>query len=272
MKDGAQTRFAAEFRVRRRPPAEGWAWVASAGAVVDRDGATEAPLRIAGISRDVSERREAEARRSLLAREVDHRAKNLLAVVQSGLRLTPRDRPDEFPAAVERRDAALARAHTLLAEGGWAAADLGAAAARERSGLPPGTARLEGPPAALVASAVQPVAMALHELATNAAKHGALSRPEGRVSLRWRLDPGTATVRLTWTESGGPPVTAPPSRRGFGSRMIEATLEGQLGGTLAVHWEAEGLRTEIALPVARVLAADAGPEAEEIEFALAPGK
>ena len=115
---------------------------------------------------------------------------------------------------------------------------------------------LAAPPAALVASAVQPVAMALHELATNAAKHGALSRPEGRVSLRWRLDPGTATVRLTWTESGGPPVTAPPSRRGFGSRMIEATLEGQLGGTLAVHWEAEGLRTEIALPVARVLAAE----------------
>ncbi len=272
MKGGAQTRFAAEFRVRRRPPAEGWAWVSSAGAVVDRDAATGAPLRIAGISRDVSERREAEARRLLLAREVDHRAKNLLAVVQSVLRLTPRGRPDEFAAAVERRVAALARAHTLLAERGWASADIGAVAARELGGLPPGTVRLEGPPAALVASAVQPVAMALHELATNAAKHGALSLPEGRISLRWWLDPATGTLRLTWTESGGPPVSTPPKRRGFGSRMIEATLEGQLGGSLDLHWHAGGLRAEIALPVARVLAADAEPDAEEVELALAAGK
>ena len=272
MADGTQTRFAAEFRVRRRPPAEGWAWVASAGAVVDRDPKTGAALRIAGISRDVSGRREAEARRALLAREVDHRAKNVLAVVQSVLRLTPRDRPEEFAAAVEKRVAALSRAHTLLAERGWAAADLGAVAARELAGLPPGTARLEGPPAALVASAVQPVAMALHELATNAAKHGALSRPEGRVSLRWRLDPGTRMLRLTWTESGGPPVSAPPSRRGFGSRMIEGTLEGQLGGCLSLHWREGGLQAEIALPVARVLASEAGPETEPVEFALAGGK
>ena len=273
MLDGTQTRFAGEFRVRRRPPAEGWAWVSSAGAVVDRDAATGAPLRIAGISRDVSERREAEARRLLLAREVDHRAKNVLAVVQSVLRLTPRDRPGEFAAAVERRVAALARAHTLLAERGWASADLGAVAQRELGGLPPGTVRLEGPPAALVASAVQPIAMAIHELATNASKHGALSRPEGRISLRWRHDPATATLRLTWTESGGPPVSAPPARRGFGSRMIEATLEGQLRGSLDLHWGEGGLRAEIVLPTARVLAADAGPEAaEEAELALTTGK
>jgi PAS domain S-box-containing protein len=271
MASGAQARFAGEFRVRRRPPAEGWAWVSSAGAVVDRDAATGAPQRIAGISRDVSERREAEARRLLLAREVDHRAKNLLAVVQSVLRLTPRDRPEEFAAAVERRVAALARAHNLLAERGWASADLGAVAARELGGLPPGAVRLGGPPAALVACAVQPVAMAIHELATNASKHGALSRPEGRVSLRWRLDPGTAALRLTWTESGGPPVTAPPTRRGFGSRMIEATLEGQLRGGLDLHWQEDGLRAEIVLPAARVLAADAEPEAEAAELALATG-
>ena len=272
MKSGARTRYAAEFRVRRRPPAEGWAWVSSSGAVVERDPKTGAPLRIAGVSRDVSEQREAEARRALLAREVDHRAKNLLAVVQSVLRLTPRERPEEFAKAVERRVAALARAHTLLAERGWAAADLGAVAARELAGLPPGVVGLEGQPAALVASAVQPVAMALHELATNAAKHGALSVPEGRVSLRWRLDPGTETLRITWTESGGPPVAAPPGRRGFGSRMIEATLEGQLGGCLSLHWDGGGLRAEIALPVARVLASDAKPGAEAAEFALAGGK
>ena len=123
-----------------------------------------------------------------------------------------------------------------------------------------------------MASAVQPVAMAIHELATNASKHGALSRPEGRVSLRWRLDRETATLRLTWTETGGPPVSAPPTRRGFGSRMIEATLEGQLRGSLDLHWHSDGLRAEIVLPAARVLAADAEPEAEEAELALASDK
>jgi PAS domain S-box-containing protein len=269
IKDGSQVRFAAEFRVRRRPPAEGWAWVSSAGAVVERDPATGAPLRVAGVSCDVSERREAEARRLLVAREVDHRAKNLLAVVQSVLRLTPRDDPEAFAAAVERRVAALARAHNLLAERGWAAAELGEVAARELSGLPPGTARLEGPSAALVASAVQPVAMALHELATNSAKHGALSRPEGRVVLRWDLDRDAATLRVFWTESGGPPVSEPPARRGFGSRMIQATVEGQLGGSLALHWHEDGLRAELALPAARVLAAEAGTGAEKVEFAFA---
>ena len=90
--------------------------------------------------------------------------------------------------------------------------------------------------------------------------------------MRWRLDPGTAALRLTWTESGGPPVTAPPTRRGFGSRMIEATLEGQLRGGLDLHWQEDGLRAEIVLPAARVLAADAEPEAAEAELALATGK
>ena len=256
MEDGSQTRFVAEFRVRRRAPAEGWAWVSSAGAVVERDPATGAPLRIAGVSSDITERREAEARRLLVAREVDHRAKNLLAVVQSVLRLTPRDEPEEFAVSVERRIAALARAHSLLAERGWSAAGLDAVAAREFASLPPGAAEMAGPPAALVGSAVQPVAMALHELATNSTKHGALSRPEGRVALRWELDRSTGTLRLFWTESGGPPVSAPPSRRGFGSRMIEATVQGQLGGSLAFDWQEDGLRVEIALPAARVLAAE----------------
>jgi PAS domain S-box-containing protein len=273
IKDGSQTPFVAEFRVRRRPPAEGWAWVSSAGAVVERDPATGTPLRIAGISSDITERREAEARRLLVAREVDHRAMNLLAVIQSVLRLTPRDEPEEFAAAVERRIAALARAHNLLAERGWSAADLDAVAAREFGGLPPGAAEMEGPPATLVASAVQPVAMALHELATNSTKHGALSRRDGRVALRWELDRSTDTLRLIWTESGGPPVSAPPSRRGFGSRMIEATVEGQLGGSLALHWREDGLRVEIALPAARVLALqETETETEQMRFALAGGE
>ncbi len=252
---GAAAQFAAEFRVRRRPPAEGWVWMASYGAAVERDPATGRALRITGVAQDIAERREAEQRRGLLAREVDHRAKNALAVVQSVLRLARRDRPEEFAASVEQRVAALARVHTLLADRGWAGAELRAVAERELgSFLPGGAVRLEGPPVALAATAVQPIAMVLHELATNAAKHGALSAPAGRVVLSWWLD-GEGRLRLLWQEEGGPPVAAElPARRGFGSRVIEATIRGQLGGTLTLGWDPAGLSCAIALPTARVLA------------------
>jgi two-component sensor histidine kinase len=118
--------------------------------------------------------------------------------------------------------------------------------------------------------------MVLHELATNAVKHGALARPEGRVTLRWglaaaRAVPGTqpspdgqgpdgdagqdgVVLWLDWIETGGPPLAGTPGRRGFGSRVIEATVRGQLGGSLAYRWEATGLQLHIAIPAARVLA------------------
>ncbi len=114
--------FSAEFRVRR--PDGSWAWIASHGAAVARDPATGAPVRIAGVAQDVTGRRMAEERQALLAREVDHRAKNALAVVQATLRLTPKDDPVAYARAVEGRVAALARAHTLLAEGRWEGAAL----------------------------------------------------------------------------------------------------------------------------------------------------
>jgi PAS domain S-box-containing protein len=273
---GDAPHYAAEFRVRRRPPAEGWAWIASYGAVTERDPVTGAARRIGGVAQDITARREAEARRILLAREVDHRAKNVLAVVQSVLRLAPRDQPAEFAAAVERRVAALARVHTLLAEEGWAGAEFRTIAERELAGFPSGAIRLEGAAVAIGSAAVQPLAMVLHELATNAVKHGALARPEGRVTLRWGLGaaqavPGTqpspdgqgpdgdagqdgVVLWLDWTETGGPPLAGTPGRRGFGSRVIEATVRGQLGGSLAYRWEATGLQLHIAIPAARVLA------------------
>jgi two-component sensor histidine kinase len=223
------------------------------------------------IMRDVSERKADEARRALLMREVDHRAKNVLAVVQSVLRLTPRGEPGAF-AAVEARVAALARVHSLLAEGGWSGADLRAVAERElapytaaprRRGAPPvpgPLVSLDGPPVALAAAAAQPLAMLLHELATNAAKHGALSVPGGAVEVRWRAGRRTGedgSLRLRWTETGGPPVLAAPARRGFGSRVVEATVRGQLGGAVERRWERAGLVVEVAVPLARVAAAPA---------------
>jgi two-component sensor histidine kinase len=197
-------------------------------------------------------------------RELDHRAKNALAVVQSMLRLTPADEPRAFAAAVEARVAALARAHSLLAEEGWAGADLRAVAQRELApyAAAPGRSAaisLEGPAVPLVPAAVQPVAMVLHELATNAVKHGALSRPGGRVELRWgagRRSGEDGMLRLTWTEAGGPPLTGAPAHRGFGSRVVEATVRGQLGGTVERRWETGGLVVEVAMPLARIEAGE----------------
>ena len=215
------------------------------------------------IMRDVSARKADEARRTLLAREVDHRAKNVLAVVQSMLRLGRRDEPAAAFATVEARVAALARVHSLLAEGGWSGADLRAVAERELApyGTAPGrsaaasgpSVSLDGPPVRLAAAAVQPVAMVLHELATNAAKHGALSVPGGRVEVRWRLDRREEVLGLVWAEAGGPPVPAVPRRRGFGSRVVEATVRGQLGGAVDLAWRRHGLAVEIALPLARAI-------------------
>ncbi|PWC26356.1 PAS domain S-box protein [Teichococcus aestuarii] len=211
-----------------------------------------------GVLRDITERRAAEEKQNLLAREVDHRAKNALAVVQSMLRLTPANDPRSFAAAVEARVAALARAHSLLAQEGWLAADLRTVAERElaahsRQYEQEEAIILSGPPCRLSSTAVQPMAMVLHELATNAVKHGALSAPGGKVQLAWRLDTCAGLLCLQWAESGGPPV-AQPTRRGFGSRVIEATIRSQLGGTLAWHWERTGLICDISIPLAKASA------------------
>jgi len=185
---------------------------------------------------------------------VDHRAKNALAVAQAALRLTRAPDLPSYIRAVEGRVGALARAHTLLAQDRWSGADLRALLEGELAPFRGGGQRveLEGPRVALPASAAQPLAMAAHELATNAVKHGALSVPEGRVSVRWSLSGGAANVlRLRWTEAGGPPVRRPPAHRGFGSRMLDATVRGQLGGTVSLAWETEGLVCEMEVPLVR---------------------
>jgi PAS domain S-box-containing protein len=216
------------------------------------------------IMRDISARKATEARQGILVREVDHRAKNILAVVQSVLRLTPRDQPGAF-AAAETRIAGLARVHSLLAEGGWSGADLRAVVERELAAYsavrgdrePSPAVSIDGPQVALAPTSVQPLAMVLHELATNAAKHGALSARGGQVEVRWtvgRRKGEDGLLRLRWAEAGGPPVAGPPARRGFGTRVVEATVRGQLGGSVERRWGPGGLVVEVAVPVARVLA------------------
>ncbi|WP_198384624.1 PAS domain S-box protein [Roseomonas sp. KE2513] len=216
------------------------------------------PGRFAAVFSNVTGRRRAEERQALLAREVDHRAKNTLAVVQAALRLTKAPDLPGYIRAIEGRVGALARAQTLLADDRWAGTDLrtllrGELAPFLGAGNGGGPlAELDGPDVALPAGAAQPLAMAVHELATNALKYGALSVPTGRIAMSWRLDGGPSGIlRLCWAERGGPPVTAPPSRRGFGSRVLEGTVRGQLDGTLVLLWDAAGLVCDMDVPLGR---------------------
>ncbi|WP_252955627.1 sensor histidine kinase [Siccirubricoccus soli] len=195
----------------------------------------------------------AEEHQRLLVQEVNHRAKNLLAVVQSVVNITKAESIPQFVRAVTARIFALARAHSLLAQHGWHGAELRLVAARElETFLASGHLILDGPPVALAATAVQPVSMILHELATNAAKHGALSQPSGRVRLTWRIAAQAEELALHWEERFGPLLAAPPTRKGFGIRMVDNSV-AQLGGRIERHWLVTGLACAISLPLPRIL-------------------
>jgi PAS domain S-box-containing protein len=234
-------------------------WLRSVGrAIADASGTVR---EVTGVTMDVTERVEGDRRRDVLAREVDHRAKNALAVVQSILRLMPVDEPKAFAAAVEGRVAALARAHSLLAEEGWAGADLRTVAERELAPYfthpeRPAIILLDGPMVPLAPAAVQPIIMVLHELAMNALKHGALSGLDGQVEVTWRAGRRAeedGMLRLCWAESGGVTATEAETRSSFGTRVIDATIRGQLGGRVERHWKPHGLVCEISVPLARIL-------------------
>jgi two-component sensor histidine kinase len=208
---------------------------------------------------DITARKESEERQALLAREVDHRAKNVLAVVQSVVWLTRTEDPDAFRQAVTGRITAMARAHTLLASENWNGARLHLlveaelAAHRPVSSDPkkPERVALAGGRVDILPLAVQPLAMTLHELTTNAAKHGALSVVDGRVEIVW-MPTEAGGLRLHWAERGGPRLAAEPRRRGFGTSLIETTVNRQLGGQLRMEWSVEGLTVDVTLPATRV--------------------
>lgn len=209
---------------------------------------------------DVTERRAIEQRQNMLAAEVDHRAKNLLAVVQVLLRQTRAESAAEFAAAVQGRVAALARAHALLSASRWQGADLRRLIEDEVvpfSGRGPDRLRIDGPPVEVTAEAAQSLAMALHELATNAAKHGALTAPKGRIEIVWRFRPETG-LDLIWTERGGP-ATRPPLHRGLGTAILEQTIHRQLRGEVVCEWLREGLRCTFRIPADQLQLAQKGP-------------
>lgn len=257
-------RFHHEHRLVR--PSDGQTiWVASSGVVVrGRDGA---PKRLIGVLQDITGRKVAEEQRETLVAELDHRVKNVLAAVQSMAAQSARKASslDGFLKTFAGRLKSMASAHELLTATRWRGAGMQNIAAAELGGLAPGQTRWEGPDVLLTPRAANAMSLALHELATNAVKFGALSTESGRVEVRWRRteDGGLA---LMWTEAGGPPV-APPTRRGFGATLLQKVTGRELGGEAHVEHRREGVR---AVLTAGPAALASGPPAPEAADAPAP--
>ncbi|MGX7707400.1 sensor histidine kinase [Methylobacterium sp. Gmos1] len=208
------------------------------------------------LRRQEEERRAADARQELLIHELNHRVKNTLATVQSMARQTARSAASlaDFTGSFEARLLAMSQTHNVLTANHWEGAGLRGILSAELEPYAGGRAdriRLEGPPVSLTPAVALPLGMAIHELATNAAKYGALSVGTGQVAVEWRLDPqaGAETLSLSWRESGGPPV-APPTRTGFGTRLIRTSLERELAGEVRLDYAETGLVCRIAVPPA----------------------
>jgi len=194
---------------------------------------------------DITTRKQAEERMMLLTGEVDHRSNNLLAVIQAMLRLTKADSAEEFQAAFQGRLSALANVQRLFSVSRWTGADIQTIIREELR--PYGSTRVSmtGVDVRLPASLAQAIAVAVHELATNAAKYGSLSGPAGKIDIHWQVDQADTLV-LRWTESGGPQI-AEPMRKGFGVGAIDGMVR-TLSGRVTRQWKPEGLACELSFP------------------------
>jgi two-component sensor histidine kinase len=206
---------------------------------------------------DVTERKESEAHLRLLMRELTHRSKNLLAVIQAMARQTARHAGsiggflDQFSARLQ----ALAASHDLLVRESWHGASLSELIQSQMAifkGSGEAQVVIDGAPVALKPEAAQTLGLALHELAINAAKFGALSVPSGRVSITWAMR-GQA-IELEWREQNGPPVK-PRRKKGFGSMVIERNLANALDATVNLEFAPDGLRCHVVIPASQSLAA-----------------
>lgn len=233
-----------EYRIRRRDSGE-IRWL-SRQIEFTRD-ASGKPAKMFGVMQDITERKEAEARQRLLTHELEHRIKNILAMVSAIASQTLRnDEIDDAREAFLARMRALAKAHDLLTEARWT--DSGMKAVVEAALAPhlegAERATLTGPDVMLTPKMALSLALAVNELATNAAKYGALSNAGGHVDINWSTsefrDDGSELVIWTWRESGGPPV-APPSRRGFGSVLISRVLAADFGGDVRIDYPPTGV-------------------------------
>ncbi|MFC7737462.1 HWE histidine kinase domain-containing protein [Roseomonas sp. GCM10028921] len=250
----AETGEAATVEKRYLRPDGGSAWASSSVSRVP--GPDGRPLSFLAVVLDIAGRRRAEERQALLSQAVDHRAKNALPVVLAALSLTRAPDLPSYVRAIEGRVAALARAQTLLAEDSWYGADLETLLRGELTafladgGANTPQAGLSGPALTLPPGGAQPLAIAMHELATNAVEYDALSTAAGRPLIEWRVEGGEdGTLHLRWTETGSPAITRLPTRRGFGSRVLEGTVREQLGGQVSLSRPETSFVCDITVPL-----------------------
>jgi PAS domain S-box-containing protein len=203
------------------------------------------------IARDITERKRHDEHIAMLAREAEHRTKNILATVQATVNLSQAATVDSFKRAIEGRIQALANVHSLFVKSRWGGAELSNIVAQELAPfLRKGKTRvkIDGPLVLLATNTAQAIALTLHELATNAAKYGCLSVPKGRLSVKWsRAAHGKLT--LYWTESGGPRATK-PTREGFGMSVIKRMIREE--GDIQLDWRPKGLACEIVLQISKL--------------------
>jgi len=218
--------------------------------------ATGRHLRLKGLTYDITERKRAEEHQRLLVHELNHRVKNVLASVGAVAQRTREGSGsiDEFLQAFDGRIQSMANAHALLSRSRWQGVGL---AELVRNELEPcvreGSAQVEGPDVLLSAEATQPIAIVLHELVTNASKYGALSVPDGHITVRWDCQKGEHSgvrLLLEWIETVGPPVAA-PSRTGYGTRAIRSLVPYELGGAVELFFDATGVRCRLEIPSMR---------------------
>ena len=197
---------------------------------------------------DITTRKQAEERMMLLTREVDHRSNNLLAVIQAMLRLTKADTAEEFQAAFQGRLSALANVQRLFSVSRYTGASIKTIIEEELRPYAANDAKrvsIAGLDMRLPAALAQAIAVSVHELATNAAKYGSLSKPTGRININWQTDEAD-NLLLHWTESGGPAI-AEPTRIGFGVGAVDGVVR-TLSGKIKRQWKSEGLVCELSFP------------------------
>ncbi|KAB1073401.1 PAS domain-containing protein [Methylobacterium planeticum] len=245
-------------RIRRKSDGT-WRTIDMAGRF-ERDAPNRLPRRLIGVVADVTDRRHAEERQTLLIRELHHRVKNTLATVQAIVGSTARTASsiESFYEAFVGRIMSLAHTHSVLTEDTWQTASLRTLLVNElkpyaegaMDGAGDGRIALEGPPIDLASEIAVPIGMAIHELTTNAAKYGALSTRSGRVAVTWQLLPGgpAGMLRFAWQESHGPPVQ-PPRRQGFGSRLLQRVLTTQVQAEVETEYPPEGFRLTMLAPL-----------------------
>jgi PAS domain S-box-containing protein len=200
---------------------------------------------------DVTERRRIErleASEHRLLKEVDHRAKNVMAIVESIVRLSNAEDPKRYAAAIQMRVQALAQVHTMLAESGWSAVKLEDVVRQQVAPLAEKRLMMSGPLIMLPSSLVQPLGLVLHELAVNAARHGSLVAREGSLAVQWQPLPEEGGFEIAWLESG-PPLKPGERKPGFGSILVTAMIETQLKGSVHRAWTHTGLELRLSVPL-----------------------